>query len=131
MLKSLGKPILTVPKRHFDQIYIMEYKPPPTQQVQINFGALQAQECTYVNDTAFLLCPDLFKKKIDLPTLPIFRPKGQTNLLFFRPKYDVNMRGFSTNSRFVSAFEVMEKIDNKWVKSSIRTKMEDGNHENY
>ena len=25
------------------------------------------------------------KKKIDLPTLPIFRPKGQTNLYFFRP----------------------------------------------
>ena len=23
------------------------------------------------------------KKKIDLPTLPIFRPKGQTNLFFF------------------------------------------------
>ena len=25
------------------------------------------------------------KKKIDLPTLPVFRPKEQTNLYFFRP----------------------------------------------
>ena len=37
----------------------------------------------YMNDIAFLLLPDLKKKKIDLLTLPIFRPKGQTNLLFF------------------------------------------------
>ena len=40
-----------------------------------------------MNDTAFLLCPELEgggrKKKIDLPTLLIFRPKGQTNLFIF------------------------------------------------
>ena len=32
-----------------------------------------------MNGIAFLLCPDL-KKEIDLPTLSIFKPKGQTNL---------------------------------------------------
>ena len=61
-------------------------------QDQSNSEALLAQECTHMNDTAYHLCPDLKKKKggknkekkkIDLPTLPIFRPKGQTNLLFF------------------------------------------------
>ena len=36
----------------------------------------------------YIMCPDLKKKKkkkkkIDLPTLPIFKPKGQTNLSFF------------------------------------------------
>ena len=41
----------------------------------------------HINNTAFLLRPDLKKKEkiIDLPTLPIFRPKWQTNLLLFRP----------------------------------------------
>ena len=45
-----------------------------------------------MNGTAFLLCPELKKKKkkkkkkkIALPTLPIYRPTGQTDLLFFRP----------------------------------------------
>ena len=45
---------------------------------------------THMNDTAFLLCPEFKlkkkkkkKKKINLPTLLIFRPKRQTNLLFF------------------------------------------------
>ena len=34
---------------------------------------------------AFLQCPDLKEKKIDIPTPTILRPKGQTNLDFFRP----------------------------------------------
>ena len=47
---------------------------------------------THMNDTAFIVCLDLKKKKkkkrekekrSDLPTHSIFRPKGQTNLLFF------------------------------------------------
>ena len=36
-----------------------------------------------MNDTAFLLCPEL-EKKNDPPTLLIFRSKGQTDLLFFK-----------------------------------------------
>ena len=40
----------------------------------------------YMNNIVFLLHPDFKKKKkIDLPTLPVFRSKGQTNLSFFRP----------------------------------------------
>ena len=32
-------------------------------QGQTNSGALHAQECIHMNDTAFLLCTDLKKKK--------------------------------------------------------------------
>ena len=66
----------------------MEYNTLPTSGLNQFWGSV-AQECTHMNDTAFFLCPDQKKKKkrggkIDLiPTLPIFRPKGQTNLLFF------------------------------------------------
>ena len=61
-------------------------------QDQTNSEALDAQEYAHMNDIAYHVCPDLKKKKdkeikIDLPTLPILGPKGQTNLLFFRP-YD-------------------------------------------
>ena len=38
----------------------------------------------YMTYIAFLQHPDLKekRKKIDLPTLPVFKPKGQTNLYF-------------------------------------------------
>ena len=52
-----------------------------------NSEDLHAQECTHMNDIAYHVCPDFKKKrkeKIDLPTLPIFGPKGQTNIFFFR-----------------------------------------------
>ena len=64
---------------------IMEYNTFQHQD-QTNFEVLHAQEYTPMNDIAYHVCPDLKKKKkkIDLPTLPIFGPKGQTNLLFFR-----------------------------------------------
>ena len=56
-------------------------------QGQSNSEALRNQECTHMNDIADHLCPD-FKKtnkqtNKQKMTLPIFRPKGQTNLLFF------------------------------------------------
>ena len=52
-----------------------------------NSEDLHAQEYTHMNDIAYHVRPDLKKekKKINLPTLPIFGPKGQTNIFFFRP----------------------------------------------
>ena len=78
--------LVTVPKRHFIPA-VMEYNSFQHQDETIS-GALHAQECTHMNDTAFLLCPVFRKKKkkkkkIDLPTLTIFRPEGQTHLSFF------------------------------------------------
>ena len=45
-------------------------------QDQTNFEGMHAQEL-HMNDIAYKyhLCPDLKKKKIDLPTLPIFQAK--------------------------------------------------------
>ena len=52
-------------------------QPPFNTRINYNSEALHAQECTHMNDIAFLLHPDLKKKKkIDLPTLLIFEPKG-------------------------------------------------------
>ena len=58
----------------------MEYN--TFQQDQTNFEGVHAEECTHVNDIAYHVCPD-WGKKFDLPTLPIFKPKGRTKLLFF------------------------------------------------
>ena len=46
-----------------------------------NSEDLHVQEYTHMNDIAYHVCPDFFKKKIDLPT-PIFGPEGQTNIFF-------------------------------------------------
>ena len=91
--KYLGPKQLSPPIQHNDlkkmvQSYycqglnIMEYNTLQHQD-QPNSEVFHAQEYTHINDIAYHVCPDLKKKKkIDLPILPIFGPKGQTNLLF-------------------------------------------------
>ena len=63
----------------------------------------------------FLQHPDLKKKnpKIDLPTLPIFRPKGQTNLYFFRPD---NSSQLSVMNASLTLFFDVSKLarENEW-----------------
>ena len=53
-----------------------------------NSEDLHAQECTHTWMILHIMCVQIKKKKkkkkkIDLPTLPVFGPKGQTNIFFF------------------------------------------------
>ena len=96
--------IVNFPKKAL-KLDTMEYNPPHHHhQDKTNSGALHVQECTHMINTVFLLFPVLRKKKkkkekrkVHLPTLPIFRPKGQTNLLLFKPyvKIHITIQGYA------------------------------------
>ena len=83
--------IETVPKSHFNQI--LEYNPLPTSELNQFWGS--ACPRMHIYEWYCISSVSKFKKKrkekrkrkTDLPTLPIFRPKGQTNLLFFKALY--------------------------------------------
>ena len=70
----------------------MEYNPFQHQD-RTDFEALRSQEFTHMNNVVFIYASALKNKqtnknknknkKIDLPILPIFRPKGQTNIFIF------------------------------------------------
>ena len=57
---STYRPIVTVPKRYFNHIYLDNNH--FQHQVQTNSEALHAQECTHMNDIAFLQRPDFGEK---------------------------------------------------------------------
>ena len=79
--------IVTGPKKALEPD-IMKYNPYSNSMIKPILGLCMppARMHTHMNDTASISSVSrLKKKKIYLPTLPIFRPKGQTNLLFFRP----------------------------------------------
>ena len=103
--------IVTVPKRHFNQI-IWNTTPSNTRIKPILRLYMPNNAHTWI--ILFFFCIQIFKKiekkkerKIDLPTLPIFRPKGQTNLLYFKGgqmgHYDMVSLWYAsllTNTRF-------------------------------
>ena len=63
------------PKKVLKNRYIIEYKPLSTPGLAFNSEALHTQKCTHLNGIAFLLHPDLKKKK-GRPTNPSdFRAK--------------------------------------------------------
>ena len=104
----------------------------PTSNTRIkNILALHAQEWTRMNNTAFLLCPDLYikkkkkKKKNGWPIdRPIFRPKGQTHLLFFSLMQSINDHTMRTKCLFDMEQMVLERECNKlsfYAKTPILT----------
>ena len=79
--------IVIVPKGRFNHL---QWNTTPSQhQDQTNSWALHAQECTHVNDTAFLLCPDLKQNRTtDPPACPDFQARRANKpfIFFFNPK---------------------------------------------
>ena len=80
---KMSEYIVTVPKRHFIPA-VMDYN---SFQHRIKpFLGLFMPKNAHTWMTLIPLCPEFWKKKkkIDLPTLPIFNPKRQTNLIYFQ-----------------------------------------------
>ena len=86
----------------------MEYNPPrPTPELNQFWGSACpcAQEWTHINDTAFILCPDLYIKKKKKKG-SAYRPsqfsgqKGKQTLHFFRPNNYIQIQSFSHKDNY-------------------------------